>query len=218
VQFRWFYHLQINDRLRFEPGLTFSHASNGKARNPNLGLNVVSLTAGINYLISSKQKPEIRSVDSSTRARSKNELVISAAIGFNERNISTPELRSYLFSVAYNRNVRNTHKFSAGCDLFYDDNYVLDYKEMLQSDPKGINNLRIGAKVGYSYNVGNVSLPVEMGYYVFQKVNPDAIIYTRLGVRYYHPSGFIASFGLRTHFAVAYTFEYGVGYRLNFRK
>jgi hypothetical protein len=36
---------------------------------------------------------------------------------------------------------------------------------------------------------------------------------SRIGVRYYSKSGLIAHFGLRTHFAVAYDFEYGLGYR-----
>ena len=218
VQFRWFWHLKLSERLRFEPGLSFTHASNGKARNPNLGLNVVSLSAGINYRIVSSTKKTVDQVDSGGRALSKNELVLGTAIGFNERSISTPGLKSYLFNLCYNRNVRNTHKFGLGIDLYYDQNYLLDYKDKLGQEPQGADALRLGGKVTYAYNVGRVSLPVELGYYIFQRVNPDAIIYSRLGVRYYSASGLMFSFGLRTHFAVAYTFEYGIGYRLFLKK
>ena len=73
--------------------------------------------------------------------------------------------------------------------------------------------MRVSARLGYSYNIGHISLPIEMGYYVFQKSKPDGYVVSRIGVRYYSKSGIVAHFGLRTHFAVAYNFEYGLGYR-----
>ncbi|MDP1801821.1 MAG: acyloxyacyl hydrolase [Bacteroidota bacterium] len=214
VQFKWYWHFQLTKNLRFEPGFAFSHASNGKAKNPNLGLNVVSLNAGLNFLIPSKKtKPEITNIDSSTKVRSKNELFAFAAIGFNQREIATDGLKTYVVSATYQRNVRNTHKFSAGIDLFYDENFLHDYEVDFQKKPEGMDQFRISARLGYSYNIGRISLPLEMGYYVFQKTKPDGIIMSRIGVRYYSACGLVGHFGLRTHFAVAYCFEYGLGYR-----
>ena len=213
VQFRWFWHLQLTNNLRFEPGLTFTHASNGKAKNPNLGLNILSLNAGINYVIPSKKNVEKNVIDSSTKVKSRNEIITFAAIGFNQRSINTPNLRCYLVSAAYQHNIRNTHKFSAGLDFYYDDNYQLDIENTLKRASSGSEKYRVSARIGYSYNVGRLSFPIEIGYYVFQKINPDAALVSRLGVRYYSSSGLIAHFGLRTHFAVAYDFEYGLGYR-----
>jgi hypothetical protein len=120
-------------------------------------------------------------------------------------------------SVAYQRNVRNTHKFSAGLDFFYDENYFTDYENKFSTQPQGFNKMRVSARLGYSYNVGRISFPIEVGYYAFQKTNPDGNIVSRIGVRYYSASGIIAHFGLRTHFAVAYNFEYGLGYRFYIR-
>lgn len=217
VQFRWLWHLQLTKQLRFEPGLTFTHASNGRYRNPNLGLNIVSATAGFNYLIPSKSKQPVIKVDSNTKVKSKNELLAFAAIGFNQREISGEELKTFVGSVAYQRNVRNTHKFSLGVDVYYDQNYQYDYKNVIEKEPEGMDKLRISARLGYSYNIGRISFPVEMGYYAFQKVKPDGYVVTRIGVRYYTRSGLVAQFGLRTHFAVAYNFEYGLGYRFYLR-
>jgi hypothetical protein len=213
VQFKWLWHLQVNRYLRFEPGFTFSHASNGRASNPNLGLNVVSLNAGLNVLIPSAKKITVAVVDSSTKVRSKNEIMAFAAIGFNERQLNTPEQHTYVVSAAYQRNVRNTHKFSLGVDVFYDEIYQADYFSETGSTAQGFDKLRLSARVGYSYNAGRVSFPVELGYYFFQKANPDAAIVSRIGVRYYSACGIVAHFGLRTHFAIAYNFEYGLGYR-----
>jgi hypothetical protein len=222
AQFRWMWHLRLTDNLRFEPGFTFSHASNGRARNPNLGLNVVSLNAGLNYLVpSSKNQSAVRVkppvTDSATRVRSGNELLFIAAAGYNERNINSILLRTYLVSAVYQRNIRNTHKFSAGFDFFFDENYLYDYHHIYEEWPEGIDKLRISARAGYSYNLGRVSFPFEIGYYIFQKINPDAMIVSRMGLRYYGKKGLVAHFGLRTHFAVAYNFEFGLGYRLFLR-
>jgi hypothetical protein len=214
VQFKWYWHLQLTKNLRFEPGITFSHASNGKAKNPNLGLNVVSLNAGLNIALPYKQSKHYSQIDSLTRVKSKNELLTYFAVGFNQRDINSPILQTYVFGLAYQRNVRNTHKFAAGVDIFYDQNYFTDYENVFLKQPEGIYKTRMSAKLGYSYNIGRVSLPIELGYYFFQATNPDAIIVSRLAVRYYSKCGLVGHVGLRTHFAVAYNFEYGLGYRL----
>ena len=215
VQFRFAWHLKLTENLRFEPGITFSHASNGKAKNPNLGLNIVSLSAGLNFRIPGKKPVKtVTSIDSSTRARSKNELVAIGSVGINQRSINTEMLTSYVLSLTYQRNVRNTHKFSFGTDIFYDQIYQQDYAEKNEKEPEGIDKYRVSLRAGYSYNVGRISFPIEIGVYAFQKINPDAMLVSRLGARYYHKSGLVVSFGLRTHFAVAYDFEYGLGYRM----
>lgn len=214
VQFRWLWHLQLTRNLRFEPGLSFTHVSNGRAQNPNLGLNLVSLSAGLNILLPSSSKPQVPKIDSSSRVRSRNEFLFFVAEGINERSINSPKIHTTVFSAAYQRNVRNTHKFSFGADVFFDQNYQIDYEDKFNTEPSGINKTRISVRAGYSYNIGRISLPIEVGYYVYQKVNPDAMIVSRLGVRYYADNGLVLLFGMRSHFAVAYNFEFGVGYRL----
>lgn len=217
VQFRWFWHIKLSERLQFEPGITFTHASNGRAKNPNLGLNVLSAGAGINYTFPKNLKAKPLVPDSGTKNKSRNELLFLATAGVNERGVLGTNQQCYLLSMAYQRNLRNTHKFSAGLDVFYDQNYLVDYENTFQKAASGFDKFRLSARLGYSYNVGRVSLPVELGYYVFQRANPDAVIVSRLGVRYYSSSGLVFAFGLRTHYAVAYNFEYGIGYRLYLR-
>jgi hypothetical protein len=213
VQFKWFWQLQLNKQFLLEPGFTFSHASNGRAKVPNLGLNVVSLNLGLNYLIPSTKKPQTFSIDSSTKVKSKREILLFAAWGYNQRDVLGKTYNAFIVSAAYQKNVRNTHKFSAGIDIFYDQNYLVDFEKDDKTKATGLNQLRMAARLGYSYNVGRISFPIEMGYYFLQKVQPDGFIVSRIGVRYYSKCGLIGHFGLRTHLAIAYNFEYGLGYR-----
>jgi hypothetical protein len=214
AQFKWFWRIPLGAHLRVEPGFGFSHYSNGRSVNPNLGLNIASLNLAVNYRLPSGKSHSISRIDSSTRVRSKNELLFFAAAGFNQRNIHSPEIPTFVVSAAFQRNKRNTHKFSAGIDLYYDRNYIMDFENAMSRPPSGLESIRLSIRGGYSYNLGRVSFPLEVGYYVYQAINPDANIVSRVGVRYYSKPGLVFHFGLRTHFAVAYNFEYGVGYRI----
>ncbi len=217
AQFKWFWQIKFNERLRFEPGFAFTHASNGKFRNPNLGLNVVSLNAALNFLIPGKKPvPVTNKIDSSTYSRKKNEWLFFAAGGLNERITYTSLLRTFVVSAAYQRNVNNVHKYSAGLDLFYDENFITDYEIRENKLLNGPDRFRAALRAGYSYNLGRVSFPVELGYYLWQVSATDGLFVTRIGLRYYAANGLVGHFGLRTHFAVAYNFEFGLGYRLPF--
>ncbi|MBK9283249.1 MAG: acyloxyacyl hydrolase [Sphingobacteriaceae bacterium] len=218
VQFKWYWHLQLSKNLRFEPGFSFSHASNARAEVPNLGLNVVTLNAGFNYTIPTNKPKEIRNVDSLCRVLSRNELLIYSAFGYNQREVDGEYLYCGLLSMEYHRNKRNTHKFGGGIDVFIDQNYLADYKQEFNKSATGIENTRIALKFCYSYNIGRVSFPIDVGYYVFHKTKPDGDIVSRIGMKYYSRSGLVFNLGLRTHFAVAYNFEYGLGYRFFLQK
>lgn len=218
VQFRWYWHLRLTDRLGFEPGLTFTHASNGKAKNPNLGLNVMSVNAGLHYKITHTAGNMAPHIDSVVERKPLHQLTIGAAYGFNQRSINGKLLSSIMLSGSLLHNIRHTHSFSVGGDVLYDQNYQIDLEENLHRTATGMERVRIAGRVGYAYNIGQVSLPIEIGCYVYQKINPDAILISRLGVRYFSKKGWMATFGLRTHYAVAYTFEYGLGYCFGLKK
>ncbi|MCU0361591.1 MAG: acyloxyacyl hydrolase, partial [Bacteroidia bacterium] len=213
VQFKWFWQIPINKNIQFEPGFTFNHASNGKIQNPNLGLNVLGVSAALNFKVPGKTKVSFTRIDSSTKVKSKYELMAFTAFGVNQRSIGSEVLGTFVFSTALQRNIRNTHKFSLGIDGFYDENYQTDYYNAFGKNAEGIDKWRISARIGYSYNVGRLSFPIEIGYYLFQKTNPDAMLVSRIGLRYYFANGLVAHWGLRTHYAVAYNFEFGLGYR-----
>lgn len=213
VQFKWFWQIPISKYMQFEPGFTFNHASNGKIQNPNLGLNLMGISAALNFRIPGKTKVEFTKVDSSTKVRSKYELLSFIAAGMNERSIEGEQLGTFVFSTALQRNIRNTHKFSLGLDFYFDENYQTDYLNVFGEEASGLEQWRISLRGGYSYNVGRLSFPIEVGYYIYQKTNPDAMLVSRIGLRYYFKNGLVAHWGLRTHYAVAYNFEFGIGYR-----
>lgn len=69
-------------------------------------------------------------------------------------------------------------------------------------------------KAAYELTLGNFSLPLEMGAYLYTKYLGNGYIYDRIGIRYYAGKHFIANLTLLTHFARADFIEWGLGYKL----
>ncbi len=218
VQWKWFWHLNLNDKLRLEPGFSFAHQSNARAQVPNLGLNVVSLNMGLTYKILNTDK-KVALKDSVSVWPSKHELLIWDAAGYNEQGLPNgPKYFTNTFGANYYYNVRNTHKWGAGLDVMYD----LQNKYHLLNGGYTYNGwtdiLQLGAKVCYAYNVGRISFPIEMGYYAVSKPKEDGAIYHRIGIRHYCKNGLMINFTMKSHWAVAAHFDYGLGYRFNIKK
>lgn len=217
VQFKWFWQFRLNPSLRFEPGFSFTHTSNAKMKTPNLGLNVGCINLALHFSASpvSKRQTEYLQPDSLKQARtSKNEIFVWNSIGLNDREPSLDKkLITNTFSFGYYRNKRNTHKFGIGCDVFYDENMIEDLKHDGLPSNTMADILRGGPKLCYAYNLGHISFPVELGYYLRNPYGGDGSFFHRIGVRYLHPKGIMGLVNLRTHWAVAYAFEFGVGYR-----
>lgn len=214
VQFKWYWRIPLNKKMDIEPGLMFSHVSNGRAQSPNLGLNVFGAGVALNFKATDKPLPQIDKVSNRAMVKSRHELTILNSYGMNDGAILGPKYLTACLSFGYNYNKRNTHKFGFGFDVFYEQNYVKDLKNANVVVDNGFQKLRYGPKIGYSYNVGCISLPIEMGMYVNQPIKPDGNFYHKIGIRYMGPNGLMLAFGLRTHFAVAYDFDLGIGYRL----
>jgi hypothetical protein len=220
VNFKWHYRFNLSEKLRLDAGFNFAHISNGKFKAPNLGVNMFTANAGVTYkLMRYKTRPKF-GVDSSSVAKSKNELYGIAAIGFNETEpAGGPKFLAQSYTLGYYRNVRNTHKFGGGLDVFYCQSVIQDVfdADSVRYDDKS-KYIQIGARASYSYNVGKFSLPVEFGYYLRSVYRGDGNFYHRIGVRYYTNNNIILTFSLKTHWAVAHYFEYGVGYRLPMKR
>ncbi len=218
VNFKWYYHWDITNKLRWEGGLNFSHASNGRARVPNLGINMVTLNAGFVYKFLAAQKTNYTSVDSSSKRVAKNELLLWATFGYNQVDVLGKVYVAQNYSANYYHNTRNTHKFGVGLEVCYNPANLVILKADSVKLSSNIQNTQVGVKFAYSYNAGRLSFPVEMGYMLYSKFTDDGLFFHRIGVRYYFKNNFVAMVTLKTHWAVASYFEFGAGYRIPLKK
>ncbi len=218
VNFKWYYRWDISNRWRLEGGLNFSHASNGRATVPNLGLNLMTFNSAVVYKFLNEPKTKEIKIDSIGKVASKNELLFWACFGVNQVTVLGTKHFIQDYSLAYYRNVRNTHKFGGGVDVSYNPANIEQMQLSGDTLSNTVQNTQVGIKFSYCYSIGPWSLPVEMGYYVYSAFKGDGLFFHRIGTRYHFKNNVVAIFSLKTNFAVANYFEFGLGYRLPIRK
>jgi hypothetical protein len=214
VRFRWYWQFKFLKHLTLEPGFTFSHMSNGRFKNPNLGINLI----GIQILVkksTSKVIPVL--TKNSIRTRPRVYIQCVASVGVNQQKLQAPlKAVGHMGLSCQYRNKKNA--YAIGLDAFYDQQYQDIIKdEGLLLNP--LNYWRSTLFLGYTFHAGPIAFPLELGYYIYQKSKPDEPIVNRLGVRYTFKNNIMMHWAIRAHYAVAYNFEYGIGYRFSdFRK
>ena len=217
-QIKNFWHINLSNKFRIEPGFSFAHVSNGRSQTPNLGLNVVSLNLGITYKLNGEVTKSVL-LDSSNTWKSKHELLVWDAAGFNEHEPANgPKYFSNTLGVNYYYNVKNTHKWGAGFDVCYDKQNEYHLQTSGHPAQNSLDILQLGVKACYAYNVGRVSFPIEMGYYAVSKPKEDGPLFHRIGVRYFCKNGIMFNFTMKSHWAVASHFDYGIGYLFSIKK
>lgn len=219
VNFKWYYKIQLSKNLRLDAGLNFAHASNGKFKTPNLGLNLLTLHSGLTYCITSQNSNTNIKVDSTYLKNTKHEYFGIIALGINENEPpGGAKFLSQSYTLGYNFKKRNTHKFGAGLDVFYCQSIKQELVEIDSIKLKSnLNYAQLGGRIGYSYVIGKLSLPIELGYYLYSQYKANGMFYHRIGFRYHFDNNLILTFALKSHWAVAHYFEYGIGYRFPFK-
>jgi hypothetical protein len=215
IQFRWFWKIPLSPRLVFEPGFTAMHVSNARFQSPNLGLNILALQTCFNFNFKSHS---LSAPTPTLPSFPRQEILLAQTIGWNDYEVYGKKLTSFGTQIQFHYLNKPKHRWMFGADIYYDQNYLQNVSYYSPVPKDFFAKLRGGPKIGYAYNVGNISFPVEMGFYIHQITNPDGLFFHRIGMRYYFPSGWTIVTTLRSHFAVAYCFEFGLGYVIKMKK
>lgn len=220
VALRWSLFIQLHTHLFLIPNLQFTHVSNGRFKVPNLGINTVYPNISLQYQIRETEKKAIS--DSSYKKISQNEIYLWLGYGRNqEYPPSKKSFSNYTLSGTYFWNIKNRHQLGIGLDIFQEPSLNVRTQDTeLITHYYFRNGFSGGIKIAYAFNYGRWILPIEYGYYVFSGINefPNGMHFHRVGLRYYHKKHWVMSFTLKSHFAVAYHFDLGIGYRIFVKK
>jgi len=213
--FRFNYHIYLSDKMRLETGFGLTHCSNGAFKTPNLGINLITANTGLSYYLGSPKYCPVRSYIDTTKTK-KIESDIFATAGLSE--IEPPDGRQYPnFTLSYIafRKLSCKSKLGLGLDIFYNEaNIARMDNDTASLFKNNINNTQIGLKAAYEITINKLSLPLELGGYVYTKYTGNGVIYNRIGIRYYAGKHVIANLTLLTHYIKADFIEWGIGYKL----
>lgn len=205
----------IGKKIRMETGLGLTHLSNGSFAKPNLGINIATIHCGVNFIKGRGPTDPFADWASQDTLKEKYSLIVTAAAGVNET--APPDGKkypAYMLGVSGWKKVSEKSKFGAGLEGFYELSNMEDAKRDSSFDTSvPLNNLQVGLKAGYELVIGRVTLPYEMGYYLYTKTTRNGNFYHRIGVRFFATKHIVFNYTLRTHWFTAENLELGIGYR-----
>lgn len=197
-------------------GIMLLHYSNASFNTPNLGINTLAITAGVNYNLEEPKHAPERSLE---KLNEKFPVKFNVALrtGFIESLINNSGLFPfYTISLFGTKKLNYKSTISGGIDLFfptYMKNYI-EYDNILKGTPNETADWkRVGIFVGYELNMEKFSVITEIGLHVYYPYNYISLIYERFGFRKQFSEHLFADLTLKINLFRAEGLEFGLGYR-----
>ena len=212
MNFRFTFKEEINQRIRLDFGMGMSHCSNGAFKMPNLGLNMPTVDIGLGYSLYPCPTPQ--KFDTLPLCDKRPFLSLSLAGALSQ--INPPgghDFGAVVISAAVYRRWNHKNMWNAGLEFFYNE---ANYQEIVRTDAsvRRSRYIQPAAKIGYSLIVGRLSMPLDLGFYFYDKVNGEPFpMYEKIGLRYQISDHLLIGTSLKTYFARAEFFEWGITYR-----
>lgn len=201
--------IPITKKLSLMNSVRFTHMSNGKITSPNKGLNILSGSVGLFYELNIP--PEVNQVEL-PEIKEKNEYSLIYAGGIKTKSRYEPGYyyaSSLIFD--FNRNYSLKGRWNIGTDIFFDGTNRQFSDQNDKADIINTDLYQIGLHAGHDIVLGNISMIINVGGYIYTPVEVLAPIYSRIGLRYRF-NNFILNYTLKSHWAKASFIEWGVGY------
>jgi hypothetical protein len=202
--------VKLFSNLHAAAGISFSHFSNGSSTLPNLGLNIPALSVGLRY--EPQETPMILKLKKDTTLK-KSSVSFFTTVGLKQFPwIGSKRYAVNTFQLEWSRRYCASGRYAGGTVLFYD--------RALEVDPAGIpdrkrkgNKLQAGVFVGYEHLFGRLSVPLQLGAYVY---NHDiySSLFQQLGFRYRINRHWTAQLSMKTHSGKADFIHAGIGYQM----
>ncbi|MBV6406411.1 MAG: acyloxyacyl hydrolase [Flavobacteriales bacterium] len=198
-------------RTGLSAGFGIDHWSNGSFALPNLGLNLLSASLGVVRSLG-PVTPYVHVPDTAALERPRREQSVVGAMFWSETG--RPESgRHSVYSLIGQVQWRLSRKsaVAVGADVFNKGALRTDHPELEDRGRAALT--QAGLHAGYALLFGRGELFLQMGAYVYTPVPDEASVFHRLGGRYRIARHLVAHLALKSHYAVADHWEFGIGYR-----
>jgi hypothetical protein len=207
--------------LGFHAGLLFVHYSNGNYKAPNTSTNSVALNAGFSYQLDYKDLPEYNRERDGLDYSERIKYNFVLRFGINESDvIGLGQHPFYVVSAFADKRLNYKSSVQLGADLFvsYFLKDFIKYRSIAYPED-GLTGdedyKRIGVFVGHELRFNKMAFVSQIGYYVYWPYEFEKRVYFRIGLkRYFYKDKIFAAVTLKSHFAQAEAFEFGLGLRL----
>lgn len=211
------YHLglnyEISNKLNVFSGLDFHHFSNANMREPNLGLNMLSLSFGTGLLIGSTKNKMIP--ETPTFNKRNDYQIVSSFGGKHTRALQSKVFYTISNSLEYKRRLSHIFSLGLGIDYFFDSSSKTEMKPENQIYFKKIDNHKTGIHISQEFSYNKFSFILQEGIYIGlkDKVNNN-IMYNKAILRYKFAKKIAIQLGVKSHLHILDFPELGFLYKL----
>jgi len=216
VKLQYFQFL-VNKKIHLNTGLSLLHFSNASLKNPNLGINTVSLHFGLNYALGTPKNIPSKPRDSANfiSQQIKYNLVIRS--GFNESLIIDSGLYPFYTVSFYGSRQMNIYStLTSGLD-FFDSKFLKHHISYINlEEGKNYNEddyRRAGIFVGHELTQNNFAFISQIGYTFYAEYPYISRIYERFGFKYKLNEHLFTEITMKVNLFRAEALEFGIGYK-----
>ncbi|MES2589170.1 MAG: acyloxyacyl hydrolase [Bacteroidota bacterium] len=201
----------LNSKLNLKSCLSFNHFSNANMKEPNLGINTVSASIGLDYLLGKRTErlsPEIPEFIPN------NEFAFVYAFGGKHtRALQQTVYFTSSLSFEYKRKIRQIFHLGGGLDLFYDASTKTEMSVPGKIPYKSIYDFKTGFHFSQEFVYNKFSFILQEGFYVglTDKVDKSPI-YNRAIFRYKWNQHFFTHISMKSHLYILDYPEIGFAY------
>lgn len=211
---------RITDNISLLASLSLNHMSNGSSKKPNNGINTASLTGGVVYdFVTYQNENKIKQKPPKSNTR---EIISIISLGKNQPVVYNS--KKYISGTASIAHLWHTNKIKAygiGAEVFRFGGAPYAWEAVNEID---INHtygnkdyLFAGTYGTMETYLGNSTIFISVGAYIYKHTTPLQPVYARLGIRYKIYDNFVANFGIKANFFTAEFIEFGIGYRWKYK-
>lgn len=207
LNFVFQHEFRLSNKLNVDAGIGIMHISNGSTTLPNLGLNIPNLTAGFRYAFS---KPILFNWQITDTSSSK--INMAAYTGVSIKQYPWVGGSYYLINTIQfeaSKRIQRNYALGAGALVIYNRTLRRYLMEDRPENPT-YKKLQAGLYVSYEHFLGRLSIPINIGAYVYNGSNSG--IFQQYGARFRATRHLSTQILLKSHGGQADFIHVGAGY------
>lgn len=211
---------QVNSRIKISEitdltaGISMLHLSNGNIKNPNYGLNIPALEAGLIFKLN-REEIQFRIPDSLIMNKGKKNIRLSFGMATKEiLDHWEEDFLVYTGEIAFTGYYNNVNRYIIGFDATYDQSNAKEIATQGDSTNMWIEESKLGVIAGHEWVFSRLAVNLSLGYYLYDIYKSDDPVYNKIGIIYFFSRNLFAGLSLKSHYAKADFLSGNVG--LNF--
>jgi hypothetical protein len=208
-----YHHYFLKKTLSFNTGLSLIHYSNAGIKSPNLGLNTLAVTLGVNYNLNT-EKTVFPKAEKTPKTTSKLRYNVIFRTGINESDvIGSGTFPFYVGTISIEKKINYKSTLTAGTDLFIS-KFLKEYVKNKQPNTTKSDTKRVGVFVGHELQIQKISAISQIGFNVYYPNKYISRLYERFGFKYRLNNHIFTALTIKVNLFKAESLEFGIGYRL----